>query len=277
VTFAALAAFMLWWFLRVFSEDLGSDSNDPATKRAVGEMVYFCYFFIAVSLMSVSLPFAFVILPGDFVSGLYLAMIESPMAVGLGCVYDERPEHRNWEIVCEPNNREPDQWLINVGGDVMALFPPPCAAYGPLQTSTPSPAGGSQPVGSMLTGVTYCFPRIRVHGGLTVPFYFVFVALMGAAVSMTRKIPEYQRQLLDENDPFTPAEARQKMAFQIVQFVSAPLIAITVYVMIMPESSTASVAIAFTSGFSSEVVLKAISNLADRLEFSAPSGPQKSA
>lgn len=262
------------WFLKVFTADLSSDKDDPATQRAIGNMVYFCYCFIIISLVICALPMALVILPTGFTTGIYRAMIESPMAIGLGCVQDLKPEHKNWELVCQPGESEPDQWLINIGGDVMALFPPPCpAVYGTavMPSSSESPAPGE------LTGLTYCFPRIRVHGGLSVPFYFVFVSLLGAAVSMTRRIPEYQRRVSEEAAAFSPARAREKMIFQIVQFVSAPLIAITVYVLITPENATTSIAVAFASGFSSELVIKTISYAADQLDRSPRARPAQHA
>lgn len=251
------------WFLKVFTANLSSDKDDPATQRAVGSMVYFCYCFIIISLVICALPMALVILPTGFTTGIYRAMIESPMAVGLGCVQDLKPEHKNWELVCQSGESEPDQWLINIGGDVMALFPPPCPAiYG----TAVIPSSSESPASDELTGLTYCFPRIRVHGGLSVPFYFVFVSLLGAAVSMTRRIPEYQRRVAEEAAGFSPARAREKMIFQIVQFISAPLIAITVYVLITPENATTSIAVAFASGFSSELVIKVISYAADQLD-----------
>ena len=117
-----------------------------------------------------------------------------------------------------------------------------------------------------LAGLRYNFPRVIIHGGITVPFYFVFISLLGAAISMTRRIPEYQNQLLDKNHPLNPPEARQKMVFRILQFFCAPFIAITAYVLVTPSGPTTSVPLAFISGFSSEIVLHGISLAANRFE-----------
>jgi hypothetical protein len=86
---------------------------------------------------------------------------------------------------------------------------------------------------------------------------------------MTRRVPEFQKRFLDNDDPFWAPEARQRLVFQILQFVSAPLIAITAYVLVTPGGPTGSSALAFASGFSSESILLAITSLANTLEASA--------
>jgi len=197
------------------------------------------------------------VLPPIWADWVYNKMIEAPIAVGLGCVNDRNPEHEKWDLVCKRNEAEPDQWLISIGGDVMSTGAAPCLSLG---TPTKDPM-----TGEILTGGAYCFSRVRVQGGLNIPFYFVFISLLGAAVSMIRRIPEYQRKASD--DPtFTPGMAREKMVTQVVQFLSAPLIATTVYMLIMPESPSASIAVAFISGFSSDLVIKTISYAADQFE-----------
>ncbi len=241
----------IWWFLSVFTTNLSPIKDDPSTQRAIRNMVYFSYCFILISIGISLLPLIVFLLPAQWTNTAYAGMVESPIAIGLGCVTDDKEnKDQKWELACQPDP-EPDEWLINIGGDVMSLLKTPCA-----DLSAPNDEA---------VGLTHCFPRLRVHGGISVPFYFIFVSLMGAAVSMTRRIPEYQRKALEDNE-FTPAMAREKIVTQIVQFISAPLIAITVYMLLMPESPTTSIAVAFASGFSSDIVVKAISYVADQFE-----------
>ena len=247
---ALLALSMVVWFLFVFTTDLTSDANEAKTQIALKRMILFCYVFTFITLMVAALPFVITLLPPNTVRNLYAEMVESPVALGLGCVRQHiRPEDSHWEVVCR-EDQFADQWLINIGGYTLAA---------PPEDIVPG-------IDNHITGLVYSFPRMIIHGGITVPFYFVFISLLGAAVSMTRKIPEYQSRLLNQNDPLEPPEARQKMVFQILQFISAPFIAITAYVMITPASPTSSVAIAFVSGFSSEIILRGISYFSNRFE-----------
>lgn len=71
----------------------------------------------------------------------------------------------------------------------------------------------------------------ELRGGLVIPLYLVILSLIGGAVSLTRRVPELQKQ----SDPsYTPAQnaprlspgiLREYLVFQIVQFVSAPMLA----------------------------------------------------
>jgi hypothetical protein len=109
---------------------------------------------------------------------------------------------------------------------------------------------------------------VIIHGGLAIPWYFLMLAVMGAGVSMARRVPEYQRRVqLSSNDKesLSPSLAREQLVFQVLQVGSAPLIAITAYNALTPGSRAVSVALAFVSGFSSESVLLAIRALADKI------------
>ena len=55
------------------------------------------------------------------------------------------------------------------------------------------------------------------------------------------------------------------MEFQILQLISAPLIAIAAYNLITPDSLQATTALGFITGFSSETVLLGIRAVVDRL------------
>jgi hypothetical protein len=105
----------------------------------------------------------------------------------------------------------------------------------------------------------------QLRGGVVVPLYVIVLALFGSAVSMTRRVPEYQQRAMDSQDPLTNVETRQKLVFQIMQVLSAPLIAITVYYIYKPATPAESVVIGFGSGFASEPILLMIRSLVEKL------------
>jgi hypothetical protein len=122
--------------------------------------------------------------------------------------------------------------------------------------------------------VTLCNVDIYcVRGGLSVPLYFVILALFGGAISLTRRIPEYQKQAypkyvqIDESRPkLKPNQLREYLVFQIVQFISAPFIAVVAYYLVVPESTVVSVTLGFAAGFASETILLMIRAIMDKLK-----------
>lgn len=95
-----------------------------------------------------------------------------------------------------------------------------------------------------------------IQGGLVIPLYVVVLSLMGASVSMTRRVPEYQRRLSPKDPDFMSYDqAREALVFQVMQVFSAPLIAVTMYYLIEPGSRATTILLAFASGFSSETIL----------------------
>jgi len=96
--------------------------------------------------------------------------------------------------------------------------------------------------------------------------------LIGGAVSLLRRVPEIQRRsendyVSTEKEPkLSPGEVRERLGFQIIQFISAPLIAVAAYHAIGPESKTASVALGFTSGFGSESILLMIRGVVEGIK-----------
>ena len=112
----------------------------------------------------------------------------------------------------------------------------------------------------------------EITNGLVVPFYVVFLAFIGGAVSLTRRIPEYQKRAEPDYKPasdlaalskFEPYEARESVVFQIMQLISAPFIAITAYWALAPSTVPASIGLAFVSGFASETILMLIRGVVD--------------
>jgi hypothetical protein len=145
------------------------------------------------------------------------------------------------------------QWVINIGGK-------------------------AEDCSSTDTGKRFC-----VTGGLVVPLYFVVLALIGGAVSLTRRVPEYQKRSASsyvgtEKEPKLNAPtAREYLVFQIVQFISASLIAAVAYYLIAPETRTAGVAVAFTSGFGSEAILLMIRGVVEKVSPGTTTVPQTGA
>jgi len=117
-----------------------------------------------------------------------------------------------------------------------------------------------------------------VTGGLNIPLYLVILSLIGGAISLTRRIPEYQKRSersytpVGEAHALTPAMLREYLVFQIVQFVSAPLIAVVAYYVLQPSSTAAAVSLAFASGFASETVLLWVRAVVEKLEPVRPLG-----
>jgi hypothetical protein len=109
----------------------------------------------------------------------------------------------------------------------------------------------------------------RVREGFVVPLYIVVLAMVGAAVNLTRRLPEFQKRThLDyrgtEKEPsLHPFEAREFVVFQILQLIAAPFIAMVAFYAIAPQSIESAVALAFVSGFFSEGILLRIRSLVE--------------
>jgi hypothetical protein len=108
-------------------------------------------------------------------------------------------------------------------------------------------------------------PARMIHGGVPVPVYFILLSLIGAAISLARNVPVIQRRSEDTyvtttTEPrLTPGEVRELLAFQILQFVSAPFLAVAAYHTLKPESLATTVALGFLTGFASEKILSLLS------------------
>jgi len=287
-----LPAITFWLFVRVFAVDLKSGTPDDDTRKKISRMISFCYVLMLLSLsIAVSPLVVFMTLPQSLVGALYAYMFESPVAFVLGCVHDIKLEDAHWEAVCQPSDPYANEWLINIGGYVLVEGGPTVlsptvdttAIAGPAAPASssalgPSPGVPASPTAAgplpdlpwpdvNLIGLRWFFPRAVIHGGLTVPFYFILVAVIGGAISLARKVPEYQAQFLDERH--SAAEMRQHLVFQVLQVLSAPSLAIAAYVLITPSSPATSIPLAFAAGFSSEPVLKFITSAVQKFDAGA--------
>lgn len=109
----------------------------------------------------------------------------------------------------------------------------------------------------------------EVLGGLVVPLYVVVLAFMGGAISLSRRIPEYQRR----SDPAyvgTPQEsamlafqARESVVFQIMQLTSAPFLAMATWYIVTPATLASAATLAFGTGFASEYLLLLIRGMVE--------------
>ena len=88
-----------------------------------------------------------------------------------------------------------------------------------------------------------------------------------------RRVPEFQKRAhvdfvgTDKEPPLQPCEAREFVAFQILQLIAAPFLAMVALYVIAPQSLPSAIALSFVSGLFSEGVLLRIRALVE--------GPEK--
>ena len=240
-------------------------------KESIDEMVRFSYLFTLLAIGGSVLPFfAF-----QYLADLEQAMRKSPIGFVSGCQVvggDEAPEIPK-EIACGSSS----QWVLNIGGIVRPVASEPTGPPVPAATSELQPVGAGLPANEVY----------EIEGGLVVPLYFIVLALMGASVGMARRVPEYQRRFSAYKDvadlaqltpeqvkalseavdsgaekAMSPHRVREHLVFQIMQVVSAPLIAIVAYHLIEPGDVSVTVAVGFAAGFGAEPILMLIRRIA---------------
>ena len=113
---------------------------------------------------------------------------------------------------------------------------------------------------------------VEVSGGIAVPLFVVVMALIGGAVSISRRIPEFQRRsdpqyVSTEKEPFMPPyRVREGVVFQIMQLISAPFLAIATMQVIEPNTLASASTLAFATGFFSETILYMIRGVVEGLK-----------
>lgn len=260
---------LLVGFLILFALPLGKPP-----EKTIAPQVTYAYLFIFLTLGLMALPALF-----SWQPDLRKKVATSPIGIVKGCkvASGRRAGLVPDEISCA---QDAHQWLLNIGGAVeLSLLPDLELAAQAIQCvgvaagpACPDPAAVKAKVAERVQELetlraAEALPdhgwRYRVSGGLVVPLYFVLVAIMGAAVSMMRRVPEYHRRVRDDGESLkrakyarmTPLAARESIVFQIMQVVSAPLIGMVAYSFIDPSSLGGTVGLAFLSGFASERVL----------------------
>jgi hypothetical protein len=266
--FLYLTAALLLGFLVLFALPL---------RTTVSPQVTFAYVFIFLTLGLIAAPALL-----SWQPDLRKKLANSPMGIVKGCkeASGQRAGLVPDEISCA---QDAHQWLVNIGGAVeLSLLPDlelaaqamRCAGGAGVADASacPDPKAVNARVAARMAELETLraaerLPdhgwRYRVAGGLVVPLYFVLVAVMGAAVGMMRRVPEYHRRVSDDDESLkrakyarmTPLAARESIVFQIMQVVSAPLIGMVAYSFIDPSSLGGTVGLAFLSGFASERVL----------------------
>jgi hypothetical protein len=258
---------LVGWFLDIFTGE--------ATMRKVDHMVAFCYVFPFAIFAGILLPL--------FAYPVALPDPPKPIGVILGC---SEPPDEPLERTLVPDGircgNHSDQWLVNIGGDAI---PVEYYVRTPKPTSTPKDLKGNddstvkdEPKATAETKVNddkkvkdavwkSPYQSFVVTGGLVVPLYFVILAIFGGFVSMLRRVPEIQERVTSlASYPLSKERAREKLVFEVLQLLAAPLIAITAYYLVDPSSRASSIALAFIAGFSSETVLLYVRALAEKLQ-----------
>ena len=262
----------LWWGAKLFT--------GTVTNRKLNRLIQACYIFTILALLLSFLPFLSISLFP--VAPRILAL--SPINVVQGCAEPwpadgANPTEIPKEIRCALDKSGKPisyQWLVNVGGTVVFVegYPEKVgAAVVFAEDNQNKEAAGKAPACSVYNE-GFRNDRWRIQGGLAVPLYVIVLALMGSAVSMTRRVPEYQRRAFGSHETLSNAQARENLVFQIMQVFSAPLIVMAAYYLLGPDTRTTSVLVGFASGFASEPILLAIRGLADKL---GPAGAEEPA
>jgi hypothetical protein len=208
-------------------------------------------------------------------AGRYLKTLrERPIAVFVGCSLDPKAK----TLLCAEPEAKPE--VKNEPGSQ----PPPKAEKAENTGKTQNPGGGTAGNAWVINiggHIERCnrnddpdFGKsvtCEVKDGLLIPLYFIILALMGGSISLTRRLPELQKQagaehIATEQQPkLTQYEFREHLIFQMVQYISAPLLAILAYYLIEPGNITNSVVLAFTAGFASETILLMVRSIANKI------------
>jgi hypothetical protein len=200
-----------------------------------------------------------------------------------------------------------EQWLINIGRAMpVNLASDANAAKGAANTAVSQEplVANSYVITSQQTADTPLpaanaigAPVARDVGGLTVPFYVVMLAMFGAGINMTRKVPEIQRRYdlavfpefkrpsfwtsplhatgLLNGKSFDPSHDQIVSAFGIreelirnyMYLLSAPFLGIAVYYLLQVLATEVNqpvlVLMSFATGLTSELIISSIITFAD--------------
>ena len=297
--------FMCLLFIQIYTapiESLPAEGSNPDERRKIedkrsrqrNKWMIFAYSFMLMSLLLTFYPFINPLFSSTTQSHQtepdkqnlaipdekqYLKTLrERPIAVFVGCTLDPKAKNLlcvepqpKQEVVAEtltpgtaqataaevpiPGTKLAGAWVLNIGGYINNCVKIENDGYGKAVTC-------------------------QVSDGLLVPLYFIILALMGGSISLTRRLPELQKQagsehVATEKQPkLTQYEFREHLIFQMVQFISAPFLAVLAYYLIEPSNVTNSVALAFTAGFASEAILLMVRSVATKITPETNTAPQ---
>ena len=246
-------------FIYAFTRDLSSSTPDNSAGQDDSESLspqLRAIFIYGYTLTLLALVFS--VTPFFISIDKRVEAYKSPSAAGI-------------VVGCYSENCEAPQWFLHIGSSIFPM-PEETSQKGDADSNTPS--GASNQFYYLL------------KGGLTVPLYVVVLALMGAAIGMVRRVPEYQMQATrqykeeyEENNkpdntsnlstdkklPINDVRARELVIFQIMQVFAAPLIAVTAFAALRPETVAAGVLLGFLSGFASEMILLQLRKAAEAM------------
>ena len=264
----SVVIFMCIIFVQLYTDPIkplppeGSDTDEKnkiEEKRSQqrNKWMKFAYSFMLLSLWLTFYPFTNPLNENPYLKTLH----ERPIAVFIGCSLDPEAKTLRCPIETQPKTEEVARanetakaeegtkfgsaWVINIGGHV--------------KKCTNAEDG---------FGMSFI---CEVRDGLLVPLYFIIMALMGGSISLTRRLPELQKQagsehIATEKQPkLSQYEFREHLIFQMVQFISAPFLAILAYYLIEPSNTTNAVVLAFAAGFASETILLMVRSLANKI------------
>lgn len=247
---------MITFFLYLFTGSI--------TRIKMNGMVVYCYLFTAIVLIGSVVP--------SFYFNKFVffdqreAMLSSPLGIIKACKKGDKKDLVAPEMDCK---RENTQWVLNIGGTIQHKFVSDCVStdYKCINREKKQFPG------------RYKNNKVQITGGLVIPIYILMLAVIGAAINMTRRVPEYQRQVhlyikrIESDDPeaevhpdeISYEDAREFMVFQLMQVISAPMIAVTAYYLLTPSTAFASVSLGVVSGFAAETILVSLRVFADKL------------
>ncbi|KAK47812.1 hypothetical protein BG58_40940 [Caballeronia jiangsuensis] len=270
VVFILLTLAFSTWFIACFT----GEPNDDKRKQSFR----FAYAFTITSFVVLMLP----------VANPWQPEILGPISLIRGCVVPESPTDNSVPraVSCVRGEQSyfPAAQASASAPDRRGNIQTPAEPAGPptIKQVREANDGAAYPwlvtIGGFNGVVVDTYPpggRARynvVKGGFVVPFYVVLLALVGGAVSLTRRIPEYQKRSEDNFVPdgavtaLSQLETREVVVFQIMQLISAGFIAVVAFYALSPNSMSTAIALSFMSGFSSELILLQIRSIVEGLQ-----------
>lgn len=247
---------MIVFFLYLFTGSIN--------RIKMNGMVVYCYLFTAAVLIGSVVPSFYF---DEFVFyDQREKMTSSPLGIVKACKKVGKNDIVIPEMDCKSENT---QWVVNIGGTIQRKHVSDCGVSDYKCINREKKQYPER----------YRNDKVQISGGLVIPLYILILSVIGAAVNMTRRVPEYQRQVylyinrVDDPDPEAEKhpdeigfeDAREFMVFQLMQVISAPMIAITAYYILVPTTAPASVVLGVVSGFAAETILISLRVFADKL------------
>lgn len=267
------------------------------TPARMGWMVRYCYFFCFLAVATAIVPFFLLdaslegsshmnkVSDKTSIKGMQHSLNEylsgnKAIGVVVGCRMSGDPQPY---VDC---GKSGFQWVVHIGGTLHKAPVPGTQSEAKRyagQVAAPAfrhadfrlPAAGMTSQASTMDGAVRVDEsqlepkRYYVEGGIVFPLYLIVISLIGGAVSLTRRVPVMQCHLWENMQALSMDKRykiRQDLILQMMQFVSAPFVAVIAFSVLEPTSMALAVGGAFLSGFASEYVLLTISNLFDKLK-----------